>query len=32
LKEVAKEMTDLTDQDLDTGLDPMKMTRGGFTE
>jgi fumarate hydratase class II len=32
LKEVAKEMTDLTDQDLDTALDPMKMTRGGFTE
>ena len=32
LKEVAKEMTDLSDQDLDTALDPMKMTRGGFTE
>ena len=32
LKEVAKEMTDLSDQDLDAALDPMKMTRGGFTE
>jgi fumarate hydratase class II len=32
LKEVAKEMTDLSDQELDKALDPMKMTKGGFTE
>ncbi len=30
LKDVAKEMTDLSDEDLDKYLDPMKMTRGGF--
>ncbi|MFD2532721.1 class II fumarate hydratase [Gracilimonas halophila] len=32
LKEVAKEMTDLTDEELDKALDPIKMTKGGFTE
>ena len=32
LKEVAKEMTDLTDDELDQALDPIKMTKGGFTE
>jgi len=32
LKEVAKEMTDLTDEELDNALDPIKMTKGGFTE
>ncbi len=32
LKEVAKEMTDLSDEELDQALDPMKMTKGGFTE
>ncbi|CAM2006021.1 class II fumarate hydratase [Acanthopleuribacter pedis] len=30
LKDVAKEMTDLSDADLESYLDPMKMTRGGF--
>ncbi|MBU94691.1 MAG: aspartate ammonia-lyase [Balneola sp.] len=32
LKDVAKEMTDLSDKDLNTALNPMKMTQGGFTE
>ena len=32
LFEVAKEMTDLSDQELQAALDPMKMTLGGFTE
>ncbi len=32
LKEVAKEMTDLSDEELDKALDPIKMTEGGFTE
>ncbi|MEX0845190.1 MAG: class II fumarate hydratase [Balneolaceae bacterium] len=32
LKEVAKEMTDLTEEELDNALDPIKMTKGGFTE
>lgn len=32
LKEVALEMTDLSSEELDKALDPMKMTRGGFTE
>lgn len=32
LKEVAMEMTDLTSEELDKALDPMKMTKGGFTE
>jgi len=32
LKDVAKEMTDLTDEELDKALDPIKMTRGGFTD
>ncbi len=32
LKEVAKEMTELTDEELDSALDPIKMTRGGFTD
>lgn len=32
LKEVALEMTDLSEEDLDKALDPMKMTKGGFTE
>ncbi len=32
LKEVAKEMTDLSDAELDSALDPIKMTKGGFTE
>lgn len=32
LKEVAREMTDLSDEELDKALDPMKMTKGGFTE
>lgn len=30
--DVAKEMTDLSDDELSNALDPMKMTRGGFTE
>ncbi|PWN06172.1 class II fumarate hydratase [Rhodohalobacter mucosus] len=30
--EVAKEMTDLSDEDLRKALDPMNMTYGGFTE
>lgn len=32
LKEVAREMTDLSDKELDEALDPIKMTKGGFTE
>lgn len=32
LKEVAREMTDLSDEELDNALDPIKMTKGGFTE
>lgn len=32
LKDVAKEMTDLSEQELNDALDPIKMTRGGFTE
>ncbi len=32
LKEVAKEMCDLSEQDLENALDPIKMTKGGFTE
>lgn len=32
LKEVAQEMTDLSGEELDQALDPIKMTRGGFTD
>jgi len=32
LKEVAKEMTQLTDEELNKALDPIQMTKGGFTE
>lgn len=32
VKEVAREMTDLSDEELDEALDPMKMTKGGFME
>ncbi|HKI47128.1 MAG TPA: class II fumarate hydratase [Balneolales bacterium] len=32
LKEVALEMTDLSEEELDKALDPIKMTRGGFTD
>ena len=32
LKDVALEMTDLSESDLDKALDPIKMTLGGFTE
>ena len=32
LKDVAKEMTNLSDKELNTALNPMKMTQGGFTE
>ncbi len=32
LKEVAKEMCDLSMEELESALDPVKMTRGGFTE
>ena len=32
VKEVAREMTDLTDKELDEALDPIKMTEGGFME
>lgn len=32
LKDVAKEMTDLSDEELEQALDPIKMTKGGFTE
>jgi len=32
LKEVAREMTNLSDEELDKALNPIKMTSGGFTE
>ena len=32
LKDVAREMTDLSDEELDKALDPIKMTKGGFPE
>lgn len=32
VKEVAREMTDLSDEELDEALDPIKMTQGGFME
>ncbi len=32
LKDVAMELTDLSEQDLDKALDPIKMTKGGFTD
>ena len=32
LREVALEMTDLSEEELDKALEPMKMTKGGFTE
>lgn len=32
VKEVAREMTELSDKELDEALDPMKMTKGGFME
>lgn len=32
VKEVAREMTDLSDDELDELLDPIKMTKGGFME
>ncbi len=32
LKDVALEMTDLSEEELDKALDPIKMTLGGFTE
>jgi len=32
VKEVAREMTDLSDEVLDQALDPIKMTKGGFME
>ena len=32
LLDVALEMTDLSEQELKEALDPMKMTRGGFTD
>jgi fumarate hydratase class II len=32
LKDVALEMTDLSEAELDNALDPIKMTLGGFTE
>ena len=32
LIEVAKEMTELSDEELQQALDPIKMTKGGFTE
>lgn len=32
LLEVAKEMTDLSEEELKVALDPIKMTKGGFTE
>lgn len=31
VKDVAKEMTDLTDEELDAALDPLKMTKGGLS-
>ena len=30
--DVAREMTDLSDKELENALDPMNMTKGGFTE
>lgn len=30
--DVAKEMTDLSDEELESALNPMNMTKGGFTE
>jgi len=32
LKEVAREMTQLSDEELNKALDPIQMTKGGFTE
>lgn len=32
VKEVAREMTDLSDEKLDQALDPINMTKGGFME
>ncbi len=32
VKDVAREMTDLTDEELDEALDPINMTRGGFMD
>ncbi len=32
VKEVAREMTDLSDEELDELLDPIKMTKGGFMD
>ena len=32
LKEVALEMCDLSEAELDSALDPAKMTKGGFVE
>jgi len=32
VKDVAREMTDLSDEELDKALDPIKMTKGGFME
>jgi fumarate hydratase class II len=32
VKEVAREMTDLSDEELEEILDPVKMTKGGFME
>jgi fumarate hydratase class II len=32
LKEVAREMTDLSDEELNKALDPIQMTKGGFTD
>jgi fumarate hydratase class II len=32
VKDVAREMTDLSDEELDQVLDPVKMTKGGFME
>ncbi|HYW34851.1 MAG TPA: class II fumarate hydratase [Balneolaceae bacterium] len=32
VKEVAREMTDLSDEELDELLDPVKMTKGGFMD
>lgn len=32
VKDVAREMTDLSDEELDNLLDPVKMTEGGFME
>ncbi len=31
VKEVAREMTDLSDEELDEALDPIKLTKGGFS-